>query len=94
VIIADGAVTTEPAGYAATAKYSDLPEGGALKPCDRSSTSWVARWAACWAAPAITIADSSLGAFTGQPSATLIGRGRKAGCAACGTDQLSGVEYI
>ena len=75
--VADSAVTTQLAAYAATAKYSDLPDS-----VRREALRSVFNILGCMLGGArhqgVTIADTSLSLFTGQPQATLIGRGRKA----------------
>lgn len=72
----DSAVTTQLAAYAATAQYSDLPDA-----VRREALRSVFNILGCTLGGArhqgVDIADTSLGAFTGQPRATLIGRGRK-----------------
>ena len=76
MVVADSAVRTQLAAYAATAKYSDLP--AAVR---REALRSVFNILGCTLGGAhhqgVDIADTSLGAFTGPPRATLIGRGRK-----------------
>jgi 2-methylcitrate dehydratase PrpD len=74
--VADSAITTRLAAYAAAVQYSDLPEAvrrEALRSCFNilGCTLGGARHAG------VDIVDCSLRRFTGQPTATLIGRGRK-----------------
>jgi 2-methylcitrate dehydratase PrpD len=75
--VSNSAVTTELASYAASAKYSDLPEA-----VRREALRSVFNILGCTLGGArhqgVTIVDTSLSLFTGQPRATLIGRGRKA----------------
>jgi 2-methylcitrate dehydratase PrpD len=72
----DNGVTTRLATYAATVNYSDLPDQ-----VRREALRSVFNILGCTLGGArhhaVDIADNSLSAFTGQGSATLIGRGRK-----------------
>jgi 2-methylcitrate dehydratase PrpD len=75
--VADSAVTTRLAAYAAAAKYSDLPEA-----VRREAVRSVFNILGCTLGGArhlgVDIADTALSGFTGAPRATLIGRGCKA----------------
>ena len=75
--VADGAVTTQLAAYAASTKYSDLPNT-----VRREALRSVFNILGCTLGGArhtgVDIADAALGFFAGQGQATLIGRGRKA----------------
>jgi 2-methylcitrate dehydratase PrpD len=74
---ADSAVTTQLATYAATTRYSDLPDA-----VRQEALRSVFNILGCTLGGArhegVAIADTALGGFTGQGQATLIGRGRKA----------------
>ena len=75
--VADRAVTTQLAAYAASTKYSDLPRA-----VRQEALRSVFNILGCTLGGArhtgVGIADTALGAFTGPGEATLIGRGRKA----------------
>jgi len=73
---ADNGVTTQLAAYAAAAGYSDLPEA-VRREALRSLFNIIGCMLGGARHEGVDIADTSLSLFTGQPVATLIGRGRK-----------------
>jgi 2-methylcitrate dehydratase PrpD len=74
--MAFGTVTTQLATYAATTRYGDLPET-VLREALRSYFNILGCTLGGARHDGVDIADTSLADFTGQPRATLIGRGRK-----------------
>jgi 2-methylcitrate dehydratase PrpD len=73
--VADSAVTTQLAVYAPTAKYSDLPQ--AVRPETVRSVFTILGRTRGPRHQEVNIANRSLSLFTGQPRATLVGRGPK-----------------
>jgi 2-methylcitrate dehydratase PrpD len=75
--VADGAVTTRLAAYAAAARYGDLPEA-VRREALRSQFNILACMLGGARHHGVDIVDTSLSRFAGPPGATLIGRGHRA----------------
>lgn len=74
--VADAAVTTQLAAYAATIQYSDLPDQ-VRREALRSHFNIMGCMLGGARHPGVDIADTALARFTGPSAATLIGRNRK-----------------